>query len=199
MALTPSFARRALAVSAAAAAALTALAIPASAHIPEASTSCDRATGTVTLHVSLTKYVDSSENTVKITEGDTVIQDTKSFDTEFVKSFPGFAGDVAHTFTIDVHVTDDQKFTKKWNVGPTELCKKKEQPSSQPSQPSSAPSQPSSAPASSAPSSTTPAAVVASTALADTGASIGLPLAIGALLLIGGIGMLILVRRRRKI
>jgi LPXTG-motif cell wall-anchored protein len=213
MALTPSLARRALAVSAAAAVALVALAIPASAHTGQPTASCDKDTGKTTLKVDLTAYNankpgdDSHKpNTIKVTDGAKVLLDTTHFGT----AFPGadkdkgtwvLPGDVDHNFTVEVnawdHVAGKDNWSFTWEKKVEACVKKQEQPpSSQPSQPSSAPSQPSS----SAPTTTTTAAaVVASTALADTGASIGLPLAIGALLLIGGIGMLILVRRRRKV
>lgn len=213
MALTPSLARRALAVGAAATVALVALAVPASAHRGKPVASCDKETGKTTLTVNLADYNPNKQgdeskapNTIKITDGDQVLLALTHFggkyprpDTDDKGSFE-LPGDVDHNFTVVVTAWDDEdlkddewSFTWKKKV---EACVEKEQP---PSSVSSPPSSPSNPPSSAPTTTTTAPAVVASTALADTGASIGLPLAIGALLLIGGVGMLILVRRRRKI
>ena len=204
MALTSSFARRALVTGAAAAVALLALAVPASAHTGKPDAGCDKETGKTWLKVELTKYNADKVNTIKVTDGDKVVLPETKFGSTFssTESQPDwagkdsqFAGDVDHNFTVVVkagdHVEGQDTFSFTWTKK-VAACVEKEQPPAVTTT-TMAPTTTTVA------ATTTTAAVVASTALANTGASIAIPLAIGALLLIGGVGMLILVRRRRRV
>jgi LPXTG-motif cell wall-anchored protein len=191
------FARRAAAISAVAAAGLIALAIPASAHVPVVNAGCDGEVTTLT--VTLTKYADQDKNTIKVVEGkDNILADTH-FGASYSHEFR-FTDGAAHDFVVTVHASDDQQFSfeKKLHA----VACKKTPPSSSSTQPTTTtkPTTPSSSSSSSAPATvpvtTTTPAVGANASLASTGASIALPLAVGALLLLGG-GVLLLVMRKR--
>ena len=188
------FTRRALTTGAVAAVGLIALAIPASAHTPSVQAGC--AGDVTTLTVDLKQYVpnDKNPNTVKVVEGKgNVLADT-AFGASYHNVFR-FDDGAAHDFVVTVHATDDQKFSfEKKLTAPA--CKKTS--STKPTPPTKPTTPPSSSSGSVPPpvTTTTPAAVGANASLASTGASVGLPLAIGALLLVGG-GVLLLVMRKR--
>ena len=189
------WARRALTTGAIAAVGLIALAIPASAHTPSVKAGC--AGDITTLTVDLQQYVpnDKNPNTVKVVEGKSNVLADTTFGGSYNNVFK-FEDGAAHDFVVTVHATDDQKFSfEKKLTAPA--CKKTS--STKPTTPTTTtpPSHSSSAPATVPPvTTTTPPAVGANASLASTGASVGLPLAIGALLLVGG-GVLLLVMRKR--
>ena len=193
-----SWARRALTTGVVAAVGLIALAIPASAHVPLAKAGCD-GKDTV-LKVDLTAYMSTKENPTPnsltvvdwVGSKSTPVTDEK-FGSELHKVFKPFDGKVSHVFEITVKAVDDPDgklgFSKHWKTEPSKICDKTTTPPTSPSSSSSAvPPAPQPAPA--------PPAVGANGQLASTGASIGLPLAVGALLLLGG-GVLLLVMRKR--
>src|ERR1700754_1375751 len=104
----------ALGIGVAAAAALVGLAGTASAHVPNIQAECTDA-GTV-LKVHLEQYNGGGMNTVKVTDGDTVLLDTTQFSSNFDQTFDGLDATVDHVFTADVKAFDDpdgsQGFTK---------------------------------------------------------------------------------------
>jgi LPXTG-motif cell wall-anchored protein len=176
------------------AAVLVSVALPASAHTPELSAKC--ADGKTVLKVELTRYNAQKANTVKITDGDTVLLDDE-FSTDFKKSFNA-PGDVKHEFVVDVKAWDDPEgkkgftFTKKL---PVAACVTPPTTTTKPTTttaPSSSSSEEPSTPA------TTTTSAEEAPPLAETGASIALPLTIGALLLVGGGVLLFVVRRRGR-
>jgi hypothetical protein len=188
----------ALGIGAAAVAALVGMAGTASAHTPDIKAECTD-NGTV-LRVHLEKYDSRGENTVKIMDGDTVLQDTMKFGSNFDQSFDGLDATVAHTFTADVKAFDDPDgshgFTKVLTAS-SEACVTPPPTTTTEVPPTSSEAPP--VPPSSAPVSTTPAAQPApAPPLAETGASIALPVGIGAVLLIGGGVLLFIVRRRGR-
>jgi hypothetical protein len=106
-----------------------------------------------------------------------------------------------HTFKIVVQAWNDKDFEHApfWSQvfnRKSGICDKTETTTTTPPT-STPPSNPSSGPAT-VPVSSTPPAVGANASLASTGASIALPLGIGALLLVGGGVLLLLMRRRGK-
>jgi LPXTG-motif cell wall-anchored protein len=190
------FAGRALGVSAVAATALVALAVPASAHTPDAKAVCNAETGKTTLTVNLTRYNSEHPNTVTITEGTTVIAEDADFGTTYQKSFADFSGAVDHTFVVDVKAWDDSTGDKGYSAKLTRTAKAcvKDTPP-----PPSSTTTTKEAPAAPPPTTTTtPAPVPQGGRLADTGASIAIPAVVGVLLLAGGGALLFIVRRRRN-
>jgi LPXTG-motif cell wall-anchored protein len=195
----PSTARRrfgaaltALGIGVAAAVTLVGMAGTASAHVPEIKAECTE-NGTV-LRVNLKNYDASGENTVKITDGEEVLLDTTVFESNFDQTFEGLDATVDHVFTADVKAHDDpdgsQGFTK---VLTAEAASCVTPP------PTSSEPPPTSSEAPPAPTTSAPAPQPApEPPLAETGASIALPLGIGALLLVGGGVLLFVVRRRSR-
>jgi hypothetical protein len=189
-----------IATSAVAAVALIALAVPASAHTPQVKSDCAR-NGEATLQIKLKNYP-AKENSVTVLEGDKTVFETTKFTGDWEKTLK-FDGSVAHTWVISVKAGDDPDGKHGWTkdlTAKSEVCE--QPPSSQPSEPSEPSEPPSSNPPSSepAPVTTTTAApaVGANANLAETGASIALPLGIGALLLLGGGALLLVMRKRGK-
>lgn len=199
----------------AAAALTTVLTGTASAHTPHLNAQCtDEGTK---LTVRLESYHADKTNSVKVTDGDEVLVDTE-FDTRFERNWT-VSAEKAHTFVIEIKAGDDPTGEKKWTRTETRevaacvtappsssaTTEPSEEPTSEPpaSEETVAPTT-ESTPASSAPASTSPAAAprpappAAGDELADTGASLALPLALGGLLLAGGAGALVLVRRRAR-
>jgi hypothetical protein len=193
--------KRGLAASAVAAVALIALAVPASAHTPEAKSDCAK-NGEATLTIHLKNYNWKKTNTVEVLEGDVSVFAATKFGSEFEKVLK-FDGAVAHSWIVRVKAGDDPNGTEGWTKDipvRSDVCKQpptsSSSSSSQPTQSSTQPPAPSSSSAAVAPTTTTTVAIGANANLAETGASIALPLGIGALLLVGG-GVLLLVMRRR--
>ncbi|HWM06093.1 MAG TPA: hypothetical protein VNP92_27430 [Actinophytocola sp.] len=187
-----------LSVGLIAAAALVGLAGTASAHTPDIEASCTP-DGTV-LKVHLKKYNDNGENTVKVTDNETVLLDSTPFDSEFDQTFDGLDATVAHAFTVEVTAHDDPNGSNGWTKTMTadaEACVEPAPPSSEPTEPPVESSSPAPQPAP-APVTTTTTTTEAAPALAETGASVALPLGIGAVLLVGGGVLLFVVRRRGR-
>jgi LPXTG-motif cell wall-anchored protein len=181
----------------------------ASAHVPVISAEC--AGKTTTLTVTLSKYDGSKTNTVKITDGDTVLEDTQFKDSYSSKKSANadkfaVASDVKHTFTVVVKAGDDPSGKKGFSFTEQKVVEACVTPPSTettttttevPPPPTSATTtSPVAAPVV-ATSTTTPAAQAAPP-LAATGASIAIPLGIGGVLLVGGAALLFVVRRRSK-
>jgi hypothetical protein len=209
------FARRAAATSAVAAAGLVALAIPASAHVPSANAGCDKDTSKPTVSVSFMQYrledgkptgKPNSVTVVEVTKDGEKALANESFGVELVKTykFDKLDGRVAHTFKVTVMAFDDQDkehpqgWSKIFKDLKSGVCDKTETTTTTTPPPSTPLSNPSSAPVTVPPVTTTPPVVGANASLASTGATIALPLAIGALLLVGGGVLLLLMRRRGK-
>ncbi|MGH3876033.1 MAG: hypothetical protein ACRDSK_03250 [Actinophytocola sp.] len=185
-----------LGVGVVAAAALVGMAGTASAHKPEIKAECTDA-GTV-LEVHLKQYNGNGENSVTVMDGEEVLLEKTVFQSDFDQKFEGLDATVEHTFTVDVKAHDDpsgeQGFTKVMTAT-AEACVTPPPSSETPPPPPSSEAPP-------APPTTTtteaPAPQGAAPPLAETGASIAIPLGIGALLLVGGGVMLFVVRRRGR-
>lgn len=184
-------------VCAAAAGVLVALASPASAHTPKINADC--VDGVTTLTVELADYNDQKENAVVVTDGDEVLDDA-AFGRSYSEAWE-VAGDVDHEFTVDVTAWDDPEGKEGWSFTETlKVAACVEPPTSTEPPTSSEPPPSSTEPPASTTVPTTPApqGSDAPDELADTGASIAIPLAIGALLVLGGGGLLLVYRRRSK-
>lgn len=181
----------------------------ASAHTNRSSAECEG--DTTTLTVDLTAYNDQKANTVKITDNGTVIHEGE-FDKNFQEEFTA-PGDVEHIFTIDVVAWDDpvdQQNDKNWSftdehkvaacVQPPTETTETTPPSETTTTTTEAPPAPTSSEAPPVPTTppTTTTTEVQEEALAETGASIALPLGIAGVLIVGGVGALFVVRRRGK-
>jgi len=197
------------------AASLIGFAGTASAHTPDLKASCEG--DTTTLSVKLTAYNAEKPNTVKITDGDKVLVDTTEFKTKFEDTFET-SGAVDHVFTVTVKAWDDPNGDKKFSftkelkvtkcVTETTTTTTTTETTSETTPPSETSSTPSETPTSSSteapPVSTTVVPTTTTTteveeaALAETGASIALPLGIAGVLLVGGAVLLFVVRRRSK-
>ncbi|WP_133847344.1 LPXTG cell wall anchor domain-containing protein [Labedaea rhizosphaerae] len=197
MAVT-TIARRVLATGAIAGTALLALTVPASAHTYRVSADC--ADGTSYLKVDLTAYNGDVTNTVKVTVDDQSVAD-ESFKTSWQKNWNDLDATKAHTYTVAVQAGDDQdgsrgfSFTKSGTIkacveAPPTTTTTTEAPTTQPTTTTSEAPAPTTSPAATPPAD--------QGGLANTGASIGLPLGIGALLLVGGGALLLVVRKRRS-
>ncbi|GAA2688177.1 MULTISPECIES: LPXTG cell wall anchor domain-containing protein [Actinosynnema] len=210
------------------------MALPASAHNRSLDVKC-APTGEAVFNLKLTQYSTRYDNTLKVTEGDTVLEDT-TFRGDFRKEYK-VPGDVTRTFKVELVAGDDNSkstYSFKAEKSLKELCKQPEKPSTTPETPKSevpptedsvppsptsssspAPSVTESAPVPSsqevpfpsvtestspAPTTTTSAEVVPVTedteGLANTGASVAVPLGIGAALLAAGGGVLFFMRKR---
>jgi LPXTG-motif cell wall-anchored protein len=162
---------------------------------------------TTTLHVNLTAYADKGrkgqQNHVTVTDGATSLVDAP-FDKQFVKAFDT-SGAEDHVFTVKVTAWDDAKysFTEEFKVAKcvtppppdTETTTTTTTTESVPPPPVATTTSPVAAPVIST---TTTPAPQAAPALAETGASIAIPLGIGGVLLAGGVALLFVVRRRSK-
>jgi LPXTG-motif cell wall-anchored protein len=187
-------ARRVLATGAIAGTALLAITLPASAHNGDVSASCEN--GKSVLHISLVNYNGQKDNSVKaVADGQTSLVDT-NFKTSFDKSYSDLAADAPHTYVVTVKAwdSDDYSFTKNVN---TPACVT---PPPTTTTTTVAPTSSTTTPSSPVPTTTSPAATPPADqgGLANTGASVGLPLGIGALLLVGGGALLLVVRKRRS-
>lgn len=187
-----------LGVGVVAAAALVGMAGTASAHKPEISAQCTE-NGTV-LEVHLKQYNANGENSVTVMDGETVLLEKTTFSKDFDKTFEGLDATVEHTFVVDVKAHDDPNGDKGFSrvmEATAEACVTPPPPPSSEVPPTSSEAPP--APPSEAPTTTTPAPQPApAPPLAETGASIALPLGIGAVLLVGGGVLLFVVRRRGR-
>jgi LPXTG-motif cell wall-anchored protein len=184
----------------------------AGAHTNRSSAEC--VDDTTTLTVDLTAYRDEKKNTVKITDNGTVLHEGE-FGKNFQKEFDA-PGDVEHIFTIEVKAWDDPKAEKGWSFTDEHkvaACVEVTEPptsTSETTPPSETTTTTTTTEAPPAPTSSEVAPPVATTpptttttevqeeALAETGASIALPLGIAGVLIVGGVGALFVVRRRSK-
>jgi hypothetical protein len=185
-----------LGVGVVAAAALVGMAGTASAHKPEIKAECTDA-GTV-LEVHLKQYDGRGENSVTVMDGEEVLLEKTVFQSDFEQKFEGLDATVEHTVTVDVKAHDDPNGDK----GFTKVMTATAEACVTPPPSSETPPPPPSSEAPPAPPTTTtteaPAPQGAAPPLAETGASIAIPLGIGALLLVGGGVMLFVVRRRSR-
>ncbi|HEU5470508.1 MAG TPA: LPXTG cell wall anchor domain-containing protein [Actinophytocola sp.] len=213
MAATPAprnwavFARRAFALTAAGAVALVALAVPASAHTPKWSAGCDEAKGETAAAAWVKfelKFYDDSRNPNKVNkfvlkDGDTVLASSNDFGSAVKETKIDLDPTVEHklTFKVTSHngygQVDESKTVKACVKTPPSSSTATQPPSEE--QPPAEEEQP---PAEETTTTTTTVAVGVNANLAETGASIALPIGIGALLLIGGAGLLFVLRRRDK-
>lgn len=183
----------------------------AGAHTPHIKASCTD--GVTTLSVNLTAYNAKEANTVRVTNGDTVLDDAE-FGTDYKNEWE-VAGDVDQTFTVEVSAWDDKSGDKGWSftkvkevakcVTPTTTTTTDttttttdtttEPPTSTTT--TAEPTTTTTVPTTTVPPTTT-TTKVDEAALAETGASIGLPLGIAGVLIVGGAAALFIVRRRGK-
>jgi hypothetical protein len=180
----------------------------AGAHTPKVSAECKG--DTTTLKVNLTAYRGEQDNHVKITDGAEVLED-KAFKTEYTKSFES-SGAVDHTFRVVVKAWDDDKFNydqelvvvkcvvESTTTEPTETTTEPTETTTEPTETTTTepPTSSTEPPASTTVAPTTTITEVDDEALAETGASIAVPLGIAAVLLVGGGVALFVVRRRGK-
>ncbi|HET9141805.1 LPXTG cell wall anchor domain-containing protein [Actinophytocola sp.] len=199
--------RRALAVTGAATVALVALALPASAHTPKWSAGCDAEKKTAFVTVDLKNYSvpkDSSPtkvNSAVLTDGTKVLINDPNFGRELTTTI-----ELDPTVTHNLHLVvtaynNNPEKGQNYNLDDTkvvEACVEKAQPPAEqpPAEQPPAAQPPAETPP--APATTTTAAVGVNANLAETGASIALPIGIGAVLLLGGAGLLLVLRRRDR-
>jgi LPXTG-motif cell wall-anchored protein len=187
-------ARRVLATGAIAGTALLALTIPASAHTNGVSSDCTD-NGSY-LKVDLTNYNGGVTNTVQVTV-DGQSQADEQFKSAWNKNWD-LANTAEHSYTVTVKAGDDQdgsqgfSFTKSGKIAacvtpPPTTTTTTVAPTTTTTSETPVPT-------------TSPAATPPADqgGLANTGASVGLPLGIGALLLVGGGALLLVVRKRRS-
>lgn len=190
-------------VTVVASAALIGMAGTASAHTPVFSSDCSEEGSWV--KVELTQYNDKQDNTVTVTiDGEQAIQE--KFGKSFDKTFGDLDPAVAHTATIKVEAWDDPNGDKGWSKTKEHTIEACVQPTTppEPSEPTETPSEP--APTTSEPAppvqeitdEAPPEAAPADEPLAETGASIAIPLGIGGVLLAGGVALMVVVRRRGR-
>jgi hypothetical protein len=196
----------ALTVSGMAAAALLGMAGTASAHTPKFAVGCDEDGSWV--KVELTQYNDKDTNAVVvIIDGEAVVDE--EFGKDFSENWDDLDPTVEHTVQLAVDAWDDPDASKGFSFvkeKTIEACVEPQPtapPSSEPTLPSETPSEtPSAQPAPTPSVSEVPAPTtsveVEEAALAETGASIAIPLGIGAVLLAGGVVLMVVVRRRGR-
>lgn len=173
-------------------AAVLALATPASAHTPKVKASCqDEVT---TLEVKLSNYNAQDRNTLTVVADGEAIIDKKVFETTFDKKWSDFDPAVEHEFVVKVVAWDDPDGTKGWSTSETLRVKACAATSPTTSKPAPTTSKP--APTTSKAAPITSPAGSGSGGLANTGASIAIPIVLGVLMLLGGGALLFLVRRR---
>jgi LPXTG-motif cell wall-anchored protein len=188
-------------------------AAPASAHTKDAWAKCVDEKSI--LNVNFLAYAPKDgdkQNRITITvDGEKKLEDNTGFGKKFVKQYE-LPSDVPHTFVIKVTAHDDDQYSFTKDDLKTPKCSKEQPPAEQPpaeeeppaeEQPPAEEEQPpaeeSSVPAAPtttvAPTSVAPIAAE-ETPLANTGASIAIPLVIGVVLLGGGAAVLVMQRKR---
>jgi len=180
----------------------------ASAHAGKVSASCDKEKSTVT--VDLHDYTQGSTNTWTLTDNGEELG-KGSFGKGHQQTWDKQDATIKHEYVLTVKTSDDPTGEKKWSFtakAQADACKKVVPPTTPPAETTTTPPASTTTPPAetTAPPVTTTTASVAPTStaapvpaeddLADTGASIALPLAIGGVLVLGGAGALIAVRRR---
>lgn len=182
----------AFAVAATAGLTVMAMAIPASAHTPDAKADCVKDKAVLTINL---KYYAEKGNKILVKDGDTVLEE-KTFGENYKKDFT-LPGDVEHTFTVVVKASDNSKYDWKKSLETEKCVAPTSSVTIPPSQTSSSVPVPSSE--TTTPSTTTPApgGGEAEPPLAATGASTTWTLLAGLGLVGAGAATLILVRRKR--
>jgi LPXTG-motif cell wall-anchored protein len=187
--------RRAMRVGAAVAMAVAAMllvATPAGAHTPKVKAYCDEE-GTI-LEIKLDNYKAGGDNTLTVIADDKTIIDEEVFGTSFSDKWATFDPKVEHEFVVEVVAWDDPDGAKGWSISEkhvVQACVAAATTSQK-----AAPKPP---PATTSPATTPGGANLGGAGpedLAETGASILIPIMLGVLLLAGGGGLLFLVRRR---
>jgi hypothetical protein len=180
------------AVALAVAATLALAATPASAHFPKVDAFCDQE-GT-TLDIKLSNYKTGGDNTLTVIADDKTIVDEKVFGTSFANKWTTFDPKVEHEFVVEVVAWDDPDGAKGWSISEkldVEACA-----AAATTTQAAAPK----APHATTPPVTTPPVTTPGGAnqggLAETGVSILIPIVLGVLMLVGGVALLFLVRRR---
>ncbi|MFL6119146.1 LPXTG cell wall anchor domain-containing protein [Actinophytocola sp.] len=184
----------------------------ASAHTPQVSAECKGET--TTLKVNLTQYSTSKKksNHVQVLDGTQKLADT-DFQKDYKNSF-NVSGSVAHDFTVHVKAWDDVDGQHGWSKDfpvHVDACVTVPPPDTETTTTTTTTTETTTTPAPSttestttttqvapvvATSTTTPPPAAQGGPLAETGASIALPLGIAGVLLAGGVVMLFVVRRR---
>jgi len=179
----------------------------ASAHTHDVNAVCKG--DTTVLTVNLKSYADGTkkgkENHVKITDNGGVLLET-GFQSKLENKVFQVSGAVKHDFVVDVTAWDSNKYNAHEEVS-VEACVTTPPSSSTTSETTTTttttevttpPSSSTEAPPVVATSTTTspPAPAAQGGPLAETGASIALPLGIAGVLILGGVGALFVVRRR---
>ncbi|MBM7769911.1 LPXTG-motif cell wall-anchored protein [Actinokineospora baliensis] len=198
---------RVAAVTTLAAAALSLFAGSASAHVPSYGVNCDRETGVLTVWIQADSYQDSEQvvNRAVVKDGDKTLLNT-TFKSALERKTWELDGTVDHKLTFDVDIEPDPN-KPKWELHEVENVKACKTETTKPTTTTTttvAPTTVSTTPSSTAP--TTASTVISPTTtvapnpndLPDTGSNVGLPLAIGGLLVLGGGGALLVARRKRS-
>ncbi|MBB5959196.1 LPXTG-motif cell wall-anchored protein [Saccharothrix tamanrassetensis] len=184
--------------------------LPASAHNKTVWAKC--VDEKAVLHVDLTAYASEGNQLTVTVDGKELEQ--RTFGADYSRQYDGGDATVPHSFKVVVKASDSDTYSfTKGNNGeldvpacvesvPTSSSSSSQTTTTTTTSPTSETSTPSSAPSSSdvAPTVTTTsaAAVPAEGGLANTGASIAIPLVIGLVLLGGGAAVLLVQRRRAK-
>lgn len=192
-----------------AAAALSLFAGSASAHTPTYGVNCDRETGVLTVWIKADSYQDSKDVTNKavVKDGDKTLLDT-TFKSALEKKTWELDGTVDHKLTFDVDIVPDPN-KPDWELHEVENVKACKTETTKPTNTSTTTTTTPSTTVSTTPSSTAPttaSTVISPTTtvapnpndLPDTGSNVGVPLAIGGLLVLGGGGALVIARRKRS-
>jgi len=186
----------------------------ASAHTPKVSAECKGDTSVVSVNLTQYSVKQGKTNHVQVLDGTTVL-DEKDFTDKYKSTFK-VSGTVDHTFIVHIKAWDDPTGKHGWSTDATldvKACVTTPPPTKTTSSQTTTTTTTTtsvtevSTPASS---STEVAPVVATSTtappqpaaqggpLANTGASIALPLGIAGVLIVGGVGALFVVRRRSK-
>lgn len=172
----------------------------ASAHTPNIKAECKGET--TVLKVRLDSYNARETNTVDVTDGDATL-DSAEFGTNYDKKFE-VAGDVDHSFTVTVVAGDDKSGDRGWSFTKTLDVKACVTPPETTTTTEAPPETTTEAPPTTTTTEAAPVVETSTTAppaaqggpLAETGASIALPLGIAGVLIVGGVVALFVVRRR---
>jgi LPXTG-motif cell wall-anchored protein len=182
----------------------------ASAHTPKVSAECKGDTSVVSVNLTQYSVKQGKTNHVQVLDGKTVLDD-KDFADKYKNTFK-VSGAVDHEFIVHIKAWDDPKGEHGWTTDATldvKACVTVPPSSSTTSETTTTttttttevttpPSSSTEAPPVVATSTTTPPPAAQGGPLAETGASIALPLGIAGVLIIGGAGALFVVRRRSK-
>lgn len=180
----------------------------ASAHTPKINAECKGET--TTLNVKLAAYNGKNANTIEVTDNGANL-DKGEFRESYEHKFD-VSGAVDHSFTVVVGAWDDKSGKNGWSFTQTidvkacvtapptsETTTTEEVPPTTETTTSEAPPETTTSEVAPVVDTTSPAPPAAQGGpLAETGASIALPLGIAGVLIVGGVGALFVVRRRGK-